>query len=243
MNAQLLGFFSGFPTRHFPADIIERLREELAVRESLAFVSAWPSDYERNDSDSTGMHVMFEECNMPFKHYSVIDNRTVADDARRLIQEASCIFLMGGHGVRQFQLICDKGILDEIRKSTAVILGVSAGSSNMAKRALDIWESHVPYGGLGLANITIKAHVTKENQELLETLSRISVEQNLPICAMEDESAIFVKEKEATYVGQILWINNGNICPISQKILNQMTAIEQGCIVGDIRETDVFKLG
>ena len=226
MNAQLLGFFSGFPTRHFPADICGRLRLELSVGDCIFFVSAWRSDYYRNDSDSAGMHAMFEECNMPFMRYSVIDNRTTEGDARQLIQEASCIFLMGGHGVWQFQLIRDKNILDEIRKSTAVILGVSAGSSNMAKRALDIWESHVPYGGLGLADITVKAHITRENQDLLHTLSRISMEQNLPICAMEDESAIFVKENKVTYVGQILWINNGDICPMSQEILEQITANE-----------------
>ena len=62
MNQKLLGFFSGFPTRHFPADIVSRLREELSVRESLVFVSAWPSEYEQNDADSTGMHGMFAEC-------------------------------------------------------------------------------------------------------------------------------------------------------------------------------------
>lgn len=28
MKAQLLGFFSGFPTHHFPADIVERLKED-----------------------------------------------------------------------------------------------------------------------------------------------------------------------------------------------------------------------
>lgn len=222
MNAQLLGFFSGFPKHHFTIDIMERLREELTVRDSLVFVSAWPSDYNRNDSDSTGMYAMFEECDMPFKRYSVIDNRTTADDAKRLIREASCIFLMGGQAVSQFQLICDKDILEEIRKSTAVILGVSAGSSNMAKRALDIWESHVPYDGLGLANITVKAHVAQDDQELLQTLSRISVEQNLPICAMEDESAIFVKDNKTTYSGKILWINNGNARLMTQKILDQI---------------------
>lgn len=222
MNAQLLGFFSGFPRHHFTIDIMERLREELTVRDSLVFVSAWPSDYNRNDSDSTGMYAMFEECDMPFERYSVIDNRTTADDAKRLIREASCIFLMGGQAVSQYQLICDKDILEEIRKSTAVILGVSAGSSNMAKRALDIWESHVPYDGLGLANITIKAHVAQDDQELLQTLSRISMEQNLPICAMEDESAIFVKDNKATYSGKILWINNGNVRLMTQKILDQI---------------------
>lgn len=225
MHARFLGFFSGFPTHHFPVGIAERLREELAVRDSLVFVSAWPSDYERNDSDSTGMHAMFEECGMPFGRYSVIDDRTAVDDARRLIQEASCIFLMGGHGVQQFQLIRDKDIWDGIRKSAAAVLGVSAGAGNMAKRALDIWESHVPYEGLGLADITIKAHAAQENRELLQILSQISMEQNLPICAMEDESAIFVKEKEVTYLGRILLISNGNVCPMSRKVLEQMWVV------------------
>jgi len=64
MNAQLLGFFSGFPRHHFTIDIMERLREELTVRDSLVFVSAWPFDYNRNDSDSTGMYAMFEECDI-----------------------------------------------------------------------------------------------------------------------------------------------------------------------------------
>ena len=222
MNAQLLGFFSGFPTHHFPTDIAQRLREELTVRDSLVFVSAWPSDYERNDSDSAGMHHMFEECNMSFKRFNVIDNRTDALYAKRLIREASCIFLMGGHAVQQFQLICEKGICEEICESSAVILGVSAGSSNMAKRALDIWESLVPYDGLGLADITIKAHITQQNQELLQTLLRVSVEQNLPICAMEDESAIFLKDGHGTYTGQIYWVKNGEVCPLSSEILEQV---------------------
>ncbi|MBQ8556572.1 MAG: Type 1 glutamine amidotransferase-like domain-containing protein [Clostridia bacterium] len=222
MNAHLLGFFSGFPTRHFPNDIAERLKEELSVRDSLVFVSAWPSDAERNDSDAAGMHGMFVECNMAFERYCVIDNRTDALDAQRLIREASCIFLMGGHAVQQFQLICEKGIKEEICKSCAVILGVSAGSSNMAKRALDIWESLVPYDGLGLADITVKAHVQQDSQGLLQTLRQVSVEQNLPICAMADESAIFVKDGHATPMGQIQWVNKGNVCPLSPEILEQM---------------------
>lgn len=221
MNAQLLGFFSGFPTHHFPEDIAERLKEELVTRDSLVFISAWPSDYERNDDDSAGMHGMFEECDMPFSRYYVIDNRTDSSDAKRLIQEASCIFLMGGHAVLQFQLICEKGIVDEIRKSSAVILGVSAGGVNMAKHSVDIWESLMPYDGLGLADITVKAHFDFENKELVQTLQQVSMK--IPVCAMEDESAIFVKDGYAIYTGQIHWINEGTICPLSQEILAKMT--------------------
>lgn len=224
MSAQMLGFFSGFPTHHFPDNIAARLKKELSDRDSLVFVSAWPSDDERNDSDSAGMHGMFAQCDMPFRQYCVIDNRTDAFEAKRLIREASCIFLMGGHATQQFQLICEKGITEEIRKSSAVILGVSAGSINMAKHALDIWESPVPYDGLGLADITVKAHVQPANQDLLRNLAKISIDQSLSICAMEDESAIFVKGGHVAYTGQIHWINNGKICPLSLEILERITA-------------------
>lgn len=45
MNTKLLGFFSGFPTRHFTDDIADILMEKLDVRDSLVFVSAQPNDY------------------------------------------------------------------------------------------------------------------------------------------------------------------------------------------------------
>ena len=221
MNAKLLGFFSGFPTRRFPDYIAERLKEESVVRDSLVFISAWPSDHKRNDDDSAGMHGMFEECGMPFSRYHVIDGRTEPSDAKRLIRDASCIFLMGGHAVQQFQLICEKDIVGEIRGSAAVILGVSAGSVNMAKRSVDIWESLVPYDGLGLADITVKAHFDFENKELLQKLQQVSMK--LPICAMEDESAIFVKGGCSTFTGNIHWMNKGTVCPLSQEILAKMT--------------------
>lgn len=220
MNAKLLGFFSGFPTHHFPAAIAERLREELAVRDNLVFISAWPSEYERNDSDAAGMHAMFEEYDMQFNKYSMIDSRTRAIEAVNLIRGASCIFLMGGNAVQQIQLIHDKGISDEICRSSAVILGVSAGSYNMAVNALDIWDSPVPYRGLGLADITVKAHITCDDQKLLRTLSEISTEHDLPICAMEDESAIFVKDSIVTHIGKIHFIGKGKICPFSPELLN-----------------------
>ena len=143
MNHQLLGFFSGFPNHRFSRNVADRLSEELTNRNSLVFISAWPMEYKRNDNDSTGMHGMFEECNMPFARYYVIDNRMEASYATRLIHEASCVFLMGGHPGQQFQLICNKGLDVAIRDTSAAILGVSAGAINMAKRSLDTKDSCV----------------------------------------------------------------------------------------------------
>ena len=214
MNAKLVGFFSGFPARQFIDAIADVLKKELEVRESLVFISTWPDNFTQNDEDSDGMHNMFAERNMSFVKHTVIDNRTEADDAVRLIREASCIFLMGGNATLQFDLMCRKGILDEIRKSNAVILGVSAGSMNMGKYVVDIYESLTPYEGLGFANLTIKAHYPLE-ENLLQSVKQVSME--LPVCLMTDESAIFIKADKITQIGKIYRMVQGEISEFIQE--------------------------
>ena len=214
MDYRLLGFFSGFPKYRFSHDVAKRLSKELNHRKNLVFVSAWPEDYVKNDSESVGMHGMFEECNMPFTQHYVIDNRMETSQATQLIHEASCLFLMGGHPGLQSQLLHDKKLDVAICDSTAAVLGVSAGAINMAKFSLDTKESPMPYNGLGLANITVKPHFELENQQMLSSLLHISM--NLPICAMEDNSAIFVKGDRITSMGEIYWIHQGKICPFWQ---------------------------
>ena len=222
MNAKLIGFFSGFPTHHFTDDIADILKQELVIRDSLVFVSAWPDDYAQNNDDSDGMHEMFAERNMPFKNHYVIDNRTKTTEAKRLVQSASCIFLMGGHATQQTKLMHDKNIFDEIRQSSAVILGVSAGSMNMGKRTVDIYESLTPYEGLGFADITIKAHYPPEDS-LLQKLKQVSM--TFPVCAMTDESAIFIKKESIIQIGQIYQIINGEIIPLTQEQLERMCKV------------------
>lgn len=216
MEHRLLGFFSGFPSRRFPRDVAERLGKELDHRESLVFVSAWPEDHERNDSDSAGMYRMFLEYGLSFSQFNVIDSRTGTSQAVGLIQEASCIFLMGGHPGLQFQLMRNTGVDVAIRNSASVVLGVSAGAINMAKRSLDTKESPVPYDGLGLADITVKPHFKPDDRQVLATLLQISA--GLPICAMEDDSAIFVAGSEISYTGNIHWVDKGRITPFSPDI-------------------------
>jgi len=218
MNAKLIGFFSGFPTRHFTDSIAEVLKKELTVRDSLVFISTWPDNFTQNDEDSDGMHNMFVAKNMPFSRHSVIDNRTKAEDAVRLIREASCIFLMGGNATLQFDLMSRKGILDEIRQSSAVILGVSAGSMNMGKHVVDIYESFTPYEGLGFADLTIKAHYPLEDV-WLQSVKQVSME--LPVCLMTDESAIFIKENSISLIGEIYRMFKGKFSSITKEQLEK----------------------
>lgn len=215
MGERTFGFFSGFPDRRFPREIAERLKAALlSGRESLVFVSAWPSDHERNDADSDGMHAMFVEWGLGFKHHCVIDDRTDAQTAVELICGADCVFFMGGHPGLQFELIQKLGIDKAIHGSDSTVLGVSAGSINMAKRSLDTKESLVPYDGMGLADVTIKPHFEPANKQVLADLLQVSAE--LPIHATSDNSAIFVRDGEVEYFGEIYLVDKGEITLISK---------------------------
>ena len=206
MSASLLGLFSGFPTHHFPDAVAQVLRAYLPRQESLVFINAWPEEYARNDDDSDGMHGMFAERGMAFADHRVIDRRTSAADAVRLAREADCIFLMGGDITLQMALICDLGLVPELRASRAVILGVSAGAMNMGRYAADVWETKALSEGIGLTDIVMKGHYAEDAWfiPILKELSRIH-----PIVAMEDESAIFVQGNTAWKLGKIHWIDKG----------------------------------
>ncbi|MDR2686869.1 MAG: Type 1 glutamine amidotransferase-like domain-containing protein [Oscillospiraceae bacterium] len=217
MDDRLLGFFSGFPSLHFPRDVAERLREELTQRESMVFVSANPAWHDDTDDCAEIMRGCFEEIGLPFAQYHVIDDRTEPSRAAGLIQEASCVHLMGGHPGKQIQFMRAAGLDIAICDSPAALLGVSAGAINMAKRSLDTKESPVPYEGLGLADITVKPHFEPKNRRVLKTLLRIS--QELPICAMEDDSAIFVAGGRISSMGKIHWIHRGEIRPLREGVL------------------------
>ncbi|MCR5297259.1 MAG: peptidase E [Clostridiales bacterium] len=211
-----VAFFSGFPDRRFTDEIAGRLKKDLPVRERIVFITACPEDYRQNDEDSDGMHGMFVEYGMGFEQFCVVDNRTDPLDAQRWAREADCFFLMGG-GVcaEQLQLIRDKGIYDIVRDSPAMVLGVSAGSMNMGKTTVDIWESLVPYEGLGFADITMIGHFSYDDTERLRLMKAASMER--PICAMEDESAIFIQNGKVEIIGVIHRVDKGEIGPFTEE--------------------------
>ena len=215
-NNKAAAFFSGFPERRFSDEIAEYLEKYLPVRRCMVFITACPVDYQQNDEDSAGMHGMFVEYGIGFERFCVVDARMDPADAQEWAREADCFFLMGG-GVcaEQMQLMRDKGIYDIVRDGPAMVLGVSAGSMNMGKTTVDIWESLEPYEGLGFADITMIGHFDYNDTERLRLESEVSMER--PVCAMEDESAIFIRDGKADIIGTIHRVDRGEIGPFTEK--------------------------
>ncbi len=216
MNARLLGLFSGFPEHHFNDALSAVLLENLQKRDLIVFISADPENFAQNDDDRDGMHEMLAEIGLAFAEKHVIDRRTGAEEAVRLIREADCIWLMGGESTWQIQLIRDLGIDTELHKSKAVILGVSAGSMNLGRLVAYVWDDPKFYEALGFTDITIKAHY-EEGEWFVPLLKEMSMTH--PIVAMEDMSAIFVKGDDIWKVGEMHLFDKGEIGPVNDEKL------------------------
>jgi len=211
MSYRLLGFFSGFPNG-FPWYVAGRLREELTELDNLVMIASQATMHAKVDHYAAQWNGWFEDIDLPFEAYHAIDGRMEAARAVRLVEEASCVILMGGDPERQMQFLRETGMDKAIHQTRAAILGLSAGAVNMAVRSLRIWSSEPPRAGLGLADITVYPHFDLTDQEKLSLLLRASEE--LPICAMEDDSAIFVAEDRISSMGEIHLIDRGRISPL-----------------------------
>ncbi len=178
------------------------------------FITACPLDYEQNDDDCDGMYEMFAEQNMPFEKHRVIDKRTEPSEAKTLVENADCIFLMGGGACEeQLNLIREKDCYEALLTSHAAILGVSAGSMNMAKDTVDFLESMEPFEGLGFTNMTVSCHHDPEDTWRLEQTLRMS--EDRVVYAMEDMSAFFIKDGKVETVGKIYRVENRELIPLS----------------------------
>ena len=207
MRERFLAVFSGFPDHHFPKEITEKLQEELTERGSIVFITACPSDYSQNDADCEGMYEMFAEQGLHFDQHYVIDKRTDPSLAKELVEHADCVFLMGGGACTdQLDLIREKGCYETLLSCQAPVLGVSAGSMNMAEKTVDFHDSMEPFDGLGLTNTTVSCHHDPEDKLRYEKTLRMS--QDRVVYAMEDMSAFFFSEGKIETVGKIYRVEN-----------------------------------
>ena len=220
MREELLAVFSGFPDHHFSEEIAKRLREELTVRKSIVFITACPHEYAQNDKDSDGMHEMFAEQGMSFEKHCVIDERTASSEAKTLVENADCIFLMGGVCEEQLNLIREKDCYEALLDCHAAIFGVSAGSMNMARNTIDFFESLEPFPGLGLTNITVSCHHDPNDTWRYEQTLKMS--ETRTVYAMEDMSAFFIKGGKIDIVGTIHRAENRELRLITEDNIHEL---------------------
>lgn len=96
-------------------------------------VSSYPDDIEITDRMAWEIRECFDRADMSFEHYEVLDRRTVKY-ASKMFKKANFVILCGGHVPTENDFFKQLDLKKRLSRFDGVLMGISAGSMNCAKR-------------------------------------------------------------------------------------------------------------
>ncbi len=209
-----LSWFNDF----FPEKLVKWLHEDIKDRESLVMISAQPSGYkgEQVNIDDVFERTWFNQANIIFDEYHLIDYRMKKEDAQRLIQNASVIFLCGGNPILQNDFLVEYELSEAFKNSNAFIMGASAGAMNMAakwlcsKNAGHEVETSTIYDGIGFDRFAYESHSRLDYAALVQGYL-FPLSEEIDIYAAEQKSAMRVKDGKIDIMGDVYLISHSKI--------------------------------
>lgn len=212
-------YYLGWFTTFFPEKLSRALQKDITDRKSIVMISSNPS---LNDEDGAAERSWLDEAGIVFEEYHLINYLIEKEDAHRLIQHASVIFLLGGSTINLNRFLLEYDLMDSIRSSKAIVLGASAGAINMSAKWLcskklghEVERSSV-YDGIGLDNFSNLYHFDLENNMTLvhDELSPLSEEMN--VFASNKDCAVRVKGDHIDIFGHVYLISRATILKLEE---------------------------
>lgn len=196
----------------FNAQIAEVFRQKISKRNKFAFVaSEFEKTHEKTDKYFRIFLNMFEEAGIHFEEAYVVDGRMRVDEAQKSVAEADVIWLSGGDTSVQFNYLKKYGLDTILKQHEGVIIGMSAGSINMAETSICTlscghYKQEI-YNGLACVDISIEPHFVRDNisNELLD------LSEKYTIYGLCDDSFIVCSGKVIEFYGEIYKLSHGNI--------------------------------
>ncbi|WP_340026552.1 Type 1 glutamine amidotransferase-like domain-containing protein [Paenibacillus sp. FSL K6-1096] len=210
-------YFSWF-NHCLPDRLAGWLHEDIQDRQSLVMISAELSNCEGEQIDFADIPewTWLNQAKLIFDESYFIDYRMQKEEARRVLQHASVVFLCGGDPVQQNELVAEYELADVIKNSAAVILGASAGALNMAakwvtsKQAGQQVDIDSVYDGLGLEPFAYESHSKRGYASFVQGYLFPLAEQ-MDVYAAEQESAIRVQGGKISILGPVYLISRSSI--------------------------------
>ncbi|WP_223643463.1 Type 1 glutamine amidotransferase-like domain-containing protein [Planococcus sp. 4-30] len=207
-------YYLGWFTDFVPERLSQVLREDITDRKSLVMISSNPLD---DEVDGAVEHSWLDQAGILFDDYHLINYCVQSEDAHTLIQNASVIFLLGGDTLKQNEFLLSYELSDWIRKSSAIVIGASAGAINMSAKWLCSKtfgykvETASVYDGIGLGNFSVLSHFDLENNMALvqDELSLLSEE--IDVYASNKDCALRVKGNKIDVLGVVYLISHSEI--------------------------------
>lgn len=203
--------------------LIDRLKRVLPPYCRCLYICSSPDRRDLNCTFGADIFQIFAQVGMPFSHYAVLDGDN-AYEAKKLVMESDLIVLAGGHVPTQNAFFHKIRLPQILKDYDGVVLGISAGSMNMAETVYaqpeEPGESGPDYSrfipGLGLTDIQICPHYQKVKDYLVDGL-RLFEDITFPdsmgkrFYALPDGSYIYQDETCRLLCGEGYLITNAHM--------------------------------
>lgn len=198
----------------FSEEVKKVLNKELKGYKSLVAVAASESSEKNNKyfnggEDSLGAKGMFGQLDVAINDYYLIDIHSSKEEIINYINKSDIVYLMGGNPFVQLRLLNTIDYKNLFKDK--IIIGVSAGSMNLAKYAYYSKDNDYPvthfYEGLNMVDITIDPHfdITNDGQ----VIEAKNSSKNHKIIGLPNESGIVVRDNNIEYIGNYYVIEDG----------------------------------
>jgi len=202
--------FSDFSEENGFSLVADEFKKDIKNYNQIVFIASCPTIGEKTDKYVERYLEWFHRIGIQFKSKVVLDDRIDSIQMINAIKNASLIFLMGGTTPSQMKFLLENQLVEEICKVDCLIMGLSAGSINMAKTSiLTITcgnDEQEIYNGIGLVDKSIEPHFVLSNFN--DELKKLSYKYL--IYGLCDESAIIIRHNECSYYGNIYLLKGGN---------------------------------
>lgn len=195
---------SGFPNG-FTNDFIQCVKGYYNKNDSFLFIASDFSGHSKTDKYTNEFLNMFKNNGIVFDKVHVIDDRITKEKAAKYIKEADIIWLAGGDTLKQIVNLKEYNLIPVLQNKEGLIIGMSAGSINMAKKvvlAKDINDNNPKlaiYDGIGLVNINIEPHLDSASEEHMKDIYEAS--QFTTIYGLYDNSFIKIVDGKMDIYG------------------------------------------
>ena len=197
-------------TKYFNEDISKIIKESISTPVNMVVIPADPDNYAKNDKQFNGNESVvgvFKTFKKIFPNLNILllDNRVSLENGINSLKNADIIYLLGGNPFIQLEYLQKNKFDLIIQNTSALIIGVSAGSMNLATNSYyskdEDYPESVVYKGLGITDITIDPHFDINNEEQVNEIRANS--KNIKIIGLPNNSAIVISNNNVRYIGTV----------------------------------------
>ena len=208
--------------------LIQQLKRVLPPYCRCLYICSSPDRRDLNCTFGADVFQIFAQEGMAFSHYAVLDGDNFYE-AKKLVGESDLIVLAGGHVPTQNAFFHKIHLPQLLQTYDGVVLGISAGSMNMAEivyaqpeepgESKPEYQKFIP--GLGITDINILPHYQKvrdytvDGLRLFEDIT-FADSMGKTFYALPDGSYIYQDEQQKLLCGKGYLVRNGGMTQLTE---------------------------